>query len=74
LDLLHSINAKVVDWDVVSDSKDEKDKINNSRYGISVARKLGATIFCLPEDLVECKPKMIMTFIASCMALAPAGS
>jgi len=74
LDLLHSIKADVVDWTLVSDSKDEKDKINNARYAISVARKLNATIFCLPEDIVECKPKMVMTFIASCMALAPAGA
>jgi len=72
LDLLHAINAKVVDWDIVSSSKDEKDKINNARYAISVARKLNATIFCLPEDIVECKPKMVMTFIASCMGIAPA--
>jgi plastin-1 len=31
----------------------------NAKYAISIARKLGATIFVLPEDIVEVKPKMV---------------
>jgi len=38
------------------------------RYAISVARKLGATIFLMPEDIVECRPKLITTFISGIMA------
>jgi len=30
---------------------------------------LGALVFCLPEDIVQVKPKMIMVFIASLLAL-----
>lgn len=44
---------------------------SNAKYAISVARKLGATIFLLPEDIVEVKPRMILTFIGSLMALDP---
>jgi plastin-1 len=44
--------------------------LNNAKYCISVARKLGATIFCLPEDLVEVKPKMILTFVGALMVVA----
>lgn len=47
----------------------EKAKMN-AKYAISIARKLGATIFLLPEDIVEVKPKMILTFVGSLMALA----
>ncbi|CAJ0767704.1 2045_t:CDS:2, partial [Entrophospora sp. SA101] len=36
----------------------------NARYSISIARKIGATIFLLPEYIVE-----ILTFIGSLMAL-----
>jgi hypothetical protein len=31
----------------------------NAKYAISIARKLGATIFVLPEDIVEVKSKMV---------------
>jgi len=41
----------------------------NAKYAISMARKLGATIFLLPEDIVEVKNKMILTFIGSLMAV-----
>lgn len=32
----------------------------NAKYAISIARKLGATIFVLPEDIVEVKSKMVI--------------
>lgn len=47
----------------------ENDKLNNAMYVISAARKLGATIFVLPEDIVEVKPKMILTFIGTLMSI-----
>jgi len=71
LDLLHAINPKIVDWDVVKKGDTKEEALLNARYVISVARKLGATIFCLPEDINECKPKMITTLLASCMAISP---
>lgn len=37
------------------------------RYAISVARKIGACIYALPDDLVEVKPKMVMTVFACLM-------
>ena len=39
------------------------------RYVISLLRKLGATIFLLPQDIVEVKPKMILTFVGAILAL-----
>lgn len=38
------------------------------RYAISMARKIGARVYALPEDLVEVKPKMVMTVFACLMA------
>lgn len=38
-----------------------------SRYAISVARKIGARIYALPDDLVDVKPKMVMTVFACLM-------
>jgi len=69
IDLLNSVNSQVINWEYVTEGKTPEDRLNNARYSISVARKLGATIFLLPEDIVEVKPKMILTFVASIMSL-----
>lgn len=37
------------------------------RYAVSMARKIGARVYALPEDLVEVKPKMVMTVFACLM-------
>lgn len=39
----------------------------HDRYAISVARKIGAKVYALPEDLVEVNPKMVMTVFACLM-------
>lgn len=37
------------------------------RYAVSMARRIGARVYALPEDLVEVKPKMVMTVFACLM-------
>ncbi len=37
------------------------------RYVISVARKIGATVYLTWEDIVEVKQKMVMMLVASVM-------
>jgi len=69
IDLLNAVDSRVLNWEYVTEGKTPEDKLNNARYAISVARKLGATIFLLPEDIVEVKPKMILTFVASIMSV-----
>jgi hypothetical protein len=36
----------------------------NAKYAISIARKLGATIFVLPEDITEVKSKMVIIYLS----------
>ena len=43
-------------------------RLNNSRYTISIARKIGSCVFLTPDDITEVKSKMIMTFVASLWA------
>jgi len=69
LDLLDSIRPGCVDQSVIVRSSNDQDLMANAKYAISMARKLGATIFLLPEDIVEVKNKMILTFIGSLMAV-----
>lgn len=70
LHLLDGIKKGTVDYATVTkgvsgikiqefDDIDEDAKMN-AKYAISIARKLGATIFALPEDIVEVKSKMVI--------------
>lgn len=70
LDLLNAVKAGTVDAALVTPGASDQEATNNAKYAISIARKLGATIFCLPEDIIEVKPKMILTFVGSVMAIA----
>jgi len=65
--LAGSLKQDSIDWDLVTDGASEEDALLNARYAISIARKLGCLVFCLPEDLQEVKSKMVMTFCASVM-------
>lgn len=43
--------------------------MDNAKYAVSMARKIGARVYALPEDITEVKPKMVMTLFACLMAL-----
>lgn len=44
---------------------DDEEKKNNAKYAISLARKLGAIIFCVWEDMVNCNAKQNLIFVAT---------
>jgi plastin-1 len=69
IDLLNGIKPGIVDYNLVTRGVSDDDATLNARYAISIARKIGATIFLLPEDIVEVRPRLILTFIGSLMAL-----
>lgn len=66
INLVHSIEPRAVDWDlVIKEPSTEDDKMQNAKYVISCARKLGACVFLTPEDICEVKQKMLLTFVAA---------
>ncbi|KAG8071238.1 hypothetical protein GUJ93_ZPchr0006g45791 [Zizania palustris] len=67
LELLSAVQRRVVDWSMVKKGEDDEEKKLNATYIISVARKLGCTVFLLPEDIMEVNPKMILVLTASIM-------
>uniref|UniRef100_A0A7M4DXY8 Plastin 1 n=1 Tax=Crocodylus porosus TaxID=8502 RepID=A0A7M4DXY8_CROPO len=68
LDLIDAIAPKAIRQEIVKrEDLSHEDKLNNAKYAISVARKIGARIYALPDDLVEVKPKMVMTVFACLM-------
>jgi plastin-1 len=69
LDLLNTIR-KCVNYELVTPGDKNEDAMQNAKYCISIARKLGCTIFLLPEDIVEVRSKLILTLVGSIMAVA----
>ncbi|XP_031381373.1 fimbrin-5 [Punica granatum] len=67
LELLSSVEPRVVNWSLVTKGETDEEKKLNATYIISVARKLGCSIFLLPEDIIEVNQKMILTLTASIM-------
>ncbi|XP_057507300.1 fimbrin-5-like isoform X2 [Actinidia eriantha] len=67
LELLSAVEPRVVNWSVITKGETDEDKKLNATYIISVARKLGCSIFLLPEDIIEVNQKMILTLTASIM-------
>ena len=64
--IMNSIESRSVNWDiVVTDKDDEESRQNNAKYCISIARKLGATVFLVWEDIAEVKSKLLLTLLAS---------
>ncbi|KAK6919258.1 Calponin homology domain [Dillenia turbinata] len=53
LELLSAVEPRVVNWSLVTKGESDEDKKLNATYIISVARKLGCSIFLLPEDIME---------------------
>ncbi|XP_059222759.1 plastin-3 isoform X2 [Stomoxys calcitrans] len=69
IDLIDSIKAGSINYDLVRTGGTEEDNLANAKYAISMARKIGARVYALPEDITEVKPKMVMTVFACMMAL-----
>lgn len=67
LDLLSAVEPRVVNWSLVTKGENDEEKKMNASYIISVARKLGCSIFLLPEDILEVNQKMMLTLTASIM-------
>ncbi|KAF8023811.1 hypothetical protein BT93_F1098 [Corymbia citriodora subsp. variegata] len=67
LELLSSVEPRVVNWNLVTKGESVEEKKLNATYIISVTRKLGCSIFLLPEDIMEVNQKMMLTLAASIM-------
>lgn len=69
LDVLHGLKPGYVDYDLVLPGRNEEECYANAKLAISIARKLGALIFLVPEDINEVRARLILTFVGSLMAL-----
>ncbi|KAG8489143.1 hypothetical protein CXB51_017189 [Gossypium anomalum] len=67
IELLSAVQPRSVNWSLVTKGVTDEQKKMNATYIISIARKLGCSIFLLPEDIIEVNQKMILTLTASIM-------
>jgi len=67
----HTTNAQpgIVNWEIMRGIETQEDLMHNAKYVLSVARKMGATVFIAWEDIVEVNKNMLVTFVCELMAL-----
>lgn len=69
LDVLNGLKPGYVDYSLVTAGATQEEKYANARLAISIARKLGALIWLVPEDINEVRSRLILTFVGSLMSL-----
>jgi len=71
LDLLDALRPGIVDYSLVyNPARNDDEKKQNAKLAISIARKMNALIFLVPEDIVDIRPRLILTFVGSLMSLS----
>lgn len=68
-DLVDALRPGHINYDMLSTEDTEEARLANAKYSLSMARKVGARIYALPEDIAEVRAKMVMTVFACLMAL-----
>lgn len=63
LDVLSGMKSSYVDYDLVTPGRTDEDAYANAKLSISIARKLGATIWLVPEDICQVRSRLVTTFI-----------
>lgn len=71
LDVLHGLKPGYVDYDLVytGSNLSEEEQYANAKLAISIARKLGALIWLVPEDINEVRSRLVLSFVGSLMAV-----
>jgi hypothetical protein len=65
IQLCASFDADIVDWEYVKPGENDEEKEGNAKYAISLARKFGAVIFMVWDDVVKVNGKMMLIFMSS---------
>ena len=70
LDVLNGMKSSYVDYDLVTAGKTDEERYANAKLGISIARKMGATIWLVPEDICAVRSRLVLSFVGSLMSCA----
>ena len=54
ISLMCAIEPRAINWDIVIQDKEDNESLeNNAKYALSIARKIGASIFLVWEDIKD---------------------
>ncbi|KAF1816074.1 putative actin-bundling protein Sac6 [Eremomyces bilateralis CBS 781.70] len=67
LDVLNGMKSSYVDYDLVAPGRTDEEAYANAKLAISIARKMGATIWLVPEDICQVRSRLVLSFIGSLM-------
>lgn len=69
IDLIDAIKPGVINYELLQEGGGTyEEDLANAKYALSMARRIGARVYALPEDIVEVKHKMVMTVFACLMS------
>jgi len=68
LDVLNGMKSAYVDYELVATGRSAEEGYANAKLAISIARKMGATIWLVPEDITSLRSRLMVTFVGSLMA------
>jgi plastin-1 len=68
LDVLAGMKSSYVDYEMVFSGRTDEEKYANAKLAISIARKMGATIWLVPEDICSVRSRLVLSFIGSLMS------
>lgn len=71
--VFQAIAPGCVNWEIVTQGETDEDKEMNAKYAISIARMLGAVVFCVWEDLVDCNQKMMLVLVSALKRVSDEG-
>lgn len=71
LDVLNGMKSSYVDYDLVTPGRTDEEAYANAKLSISIARKMGATIWLVPEDICQVRSRLVTTFIGKCWEETP---
>ncbi len=63
LDVLNGMKSSYVDYELVTQGRTDEEAYMNAKLAISIARKMGATIWLVPEDICQVRSRLVVTFI-----------
>ena len=69
LDVLNGMKPAYVDYELVGQGKSDEECYLNAKLAISIARKMGATIWLVPEDICQVRSRLVVTFIGELVPL-----
>ena len=71
LDVLNGMKSSYVDYELVTQGRTDEESYLNAKLAISIARKMGATIWLVPEDICQVRSRLVVTFIGELISFCP---